>query len=261
MRCLELSSDFSILVSGGADANVIVWNIRTKRMLCTLSKHNGPVISLSINPLSGQIVTLTSSQLRLYTVNGRLISFANIDSRESLHTNPERGGFSSLLTAAAPPRLVIATPTAEWQDGVVAVTGHEGGHVYLWRLHNLSSPKNVSLSELYPEDFDAAHYSFSASEAELESSPERLSIASQLYISSTPTKVHRSNITVLRLCSSAGSNTNRTKDLVAKSVEECGRAVDLLVGDADGFVSRWTPQRLDQLPTSDLHSIIMDNSY
>lgn len=281
--CMEISSEFSMLVSGGADRSVMVWNYRTKRMLYSLSRHNGPVFSLSVNSISGQIFTLTSNQLRVYGINGRLLSIVNIDvhessssSYDSFSSNSSSGwaNSSTSISAASSPRVVVATPMAEWQEGVVAVTGHEGGHVYLWRLRSLSVPRAVSFAELYPKDFDAAHYNreslswtkqrVSAVQEKDDRAEKELllegvpMLTSQLYISSTLTKVHTTDITVMRLCSTGAAN--RTKDLVTKSFDDNRTAVDLLVGDADGFVSRWAPLRLDQLPNSDLHSIIMDNS-
>ena len=283
--CLEMSSEFSMLVSGGADGSVIVWNYRTKRMLYALSRHNGPIVSLSVNSISGQILTLTSRQLRMYSINGRLLSIVNfvlhdsssigggsISSLDSFHISRSGASISSSVSAASPPRVVVATATAEWQDGVVAVTGHEGGHVYLWRLRSLPVAREISLAELYPKNYDASHYnreSRSWTKRNVSVMQEKDDIVdrellegmpmltSQLYISSTPTKVHATDITVMRLCSTAA--TNRAKDLVTKSFDDRS-AVDLLVGDADGYVSRWTPLRLDQLSNSDLHSIIMDNS-
>ena len=57
-------------------------------------------------------------------------------------------------TAAANPcgmpraRVVLAPPCAEWLPGVEVITGHDHGHIYIWKLH--IAPRNISRSLLPP---------------------------------------------------------------------------------------------------------------
>jgi len=275
VRCLEISSEFSLLVSGGADGNVIVWNYRTKRMVKMLSRHSGPILSLSLSAISGQIVTLTADQLRLYTVNGELLSYVTLSEEmdEDIGSRT-RGGSVTVAAVSSAPKVVVASPAAEWQDGVVAVTGHAGGHVYLWRLRSLATEQWVSrdLPQSADESRDASsgtHLKWSPSHRRTADSPTHSSsngsrlLTRQLYISASLTKVHRSDITVLRLCSAAatlGNSGHHHKDLVTRCFDD-SRSIDLLVGDADGCVSRWAPLRLDQLPNSDLQSLVLDSAH
>ena len=65
-------------------------------------------------------------------------------------------------------------------------------------------------------------------------------------------KTHRMAVTILRLTSDLQL---RTKTLVQQIHEPCSHQ-DLMVGDASGYVSRWTPFKLDQLSGPDAQRIL-----
>jgi len=205
--CLDINADFQLLISGSADQSVGVWDIRSKKMIRMLPHHAGPVLGVSIGSISGVITTITSSQLRVYTINGVLLSsfYFSLPDSETVSMTPGR--------------VVLAPPCAEWQDGVIAVTGHEQGHVYLWKLQIQRDDQVTRTLVPFPL-----------------------------------TKTHRTDITSLRLCSNDFSN-KRSKDLVTKCFDSYA-SFDLLVGDEVGYVSRWSPSTLDQLAPSDLHEIM-----
>ena len=206
--CLDISTDFQMLVSGSADHGVGVWDTRSKKMIRMLSNHTGPVLGVSIGNISGVITTITSSQLRVYSINGFLLS--------SFYFMLPDADTASMT----PGRVVLSPPCAEWQDGVVAVTGHEQGYVYLWKLSvQRDKPEVTRVLKPFPL-----------------------------------TKTHRTNITSLRLCSNEFSN-KRSKDLVTRCFDSYA-SLDLLVGDEVGYVSRWSPTTLEQLAPSDLHEIL-----
>lgn len=142
-------------------------------------------------------MTLTLLELRLYCVNGELVSSCRFD------------------MSMATPSVAIAVPSADWQNGVVAVTGHTDGQFFLWKVSNDQR-----------RDF---------------------------VVCISPTKVHRSELTCLRLCST--QQFSRTKDIVAKAFDD-SRCMDLFCGDVDGYVSRWSPQKLDQFQNSELMNIL-----
>jgi hypothetical protein len=176
-------------------------------MIRMLPHHAGPVLGVSIGSISGVITTITSSQLRVYTINGVLLSsfYFSLPDSETVSMTPGR--------------VVLAPPCAEWQDGVIAVTGHEQGYVYLWKLQIQRDDQVTRTLVPFPL-----------------------------------TKTHRTDITSLRLCSNDFSN-KRSKDLVTKCFDSYA-SFDLLVGDEVGYVSRWSPSTLDQLAPSDLHEIM-----
>ena len=115
--CLDISTEFSILVSGSAQGKVLVWDLRTLTFIRHLQhRHvNGPVNSVSVNNTNGNIVTLVGSQLSLFDINGNRLS--------------DHGMFQTMPTCA------VASDCPEWlENGVVAVSGHLGGEVCLWSL-------------------------------------------------------------------------------------------------------------------------------
>lgn len=247
IQCIDISAEYSIVVSGGLDNIVCVWDYRLKRMLRILSDHKGPVISVSISCVSGFIATLTTEQLRLYSINGELISYVN----PSQPSNNRISGTGILNM----PTVVLATPCGLWQDGVVLITGHKGGYFYLWKLRkpiidyslseddnnesfNVNNTKNVNVNRKIHSYITVKNESKSR----------------ELYISSIPTKTHKANITVLKLCSTA---TSKVKEIVTKSFED-SHSLDLLVGDEDGYVSRWAPIKLEQLPGTDLIQVLSE---
>jgi len=154
---------------------------------------------------------------------------------------------------------------------VVAVTGHDEGQFYLWRLKDSDPPAADSEGDLgsVPLSFGLMRHKTHSAVIDYDvNTPEDINnagsaavggqtngprLSRQLYVSYTPTKTHRAHITALRLCST--STTVKGRDMVAKSFDD-SRALDLLVGDADGYVSRWSPSKLDQLPHSDLQGIV-----
>jgi WD40 repeat protein len=224
ITCLEISTEFSIVVSGSRDRQVCVWDYRSQVMIRTLSSHTSPILSVSVNAISGNIVTLTKEQLRVYHLNGELISYQNF-------FEP----FQDMNISLG--KVVLSPPCGEWQNGVVAITGHKDGSLYIWKLDNrVSRPlvrKDTSDPALHP--MGNTHF-------------RKLSVVCQ------PPKTHQAEITCLRLCP-AGGPVNRTRDLIRKTYED-SRNLDLLVGDAEGQVSRWTAARLDQLSPQDLNSLL-----
>ena len=206
--CLDFCSAYSIVVSGSADRTAMVWDSRGAKLLRVLGGHSGSVVSVSVNAVSGHIATLTSGELRLYSINGDLLSSVTLQSHKQ--SRPKA-------------RVVMCPPSGDWQDGIVAVTGHEGGYVYLWKL-------KVSVSKM-----DDGHRC----------------VVREL-MSYSLTKVHRADITVLRLCPAV---TVKAAPIISRVYNgEC--MYELLVGDAEGVASRWAPGRLDQLSPSELQQTL-----
>lgn len=229
VTCIEISADFNVVISGGRDRQVCIWDYRANCMIRMLNLHTGPLVSLSINSIAGNIITLTKDQLRIYHLNGDLISYQNfVDPVQDL--------------SIPPGRVVLAPPVGEWQDAVVAVTGHKEGQVLLWKLDNRVSASIIKKE--YQQHIDPSIHPL-------------INSFRKLSITCTPTKSHSADITAIRLCSAMGANT-KTKELIHKAYEE-SRNLDLIIGDADGNISRWSPMKLDQLSQADLQSIMSQN--
>ena len=130
ITCLDISTTFGTIVSGGCDGKIIEWDLRTLTFLRQLShplssSHSASndsyvAKSVSINHKNGNIVTLIHSNLCVFDINGHLVA------KQSSDDEFER---------SAIPCCVAATGCPEWmENGIVAVTGHVNGDVRLWSI-------------------------------------------------------------------------------------------------------------------------------
>jgi len=214
---LALCPELGLLVSGGLDGQTMVWDLRSARLVRVLPPHQASahedrakaVVSVSVGAQSGRIAVLGECTLRLFSVNGALLASEDLRSSTAVP-----------LPAA---RVVLMPPLGDWQDGVVAVTGHDQGQVHLWRLQPSSSS----------------------------SSPRRLrlSLAQTLL-----PKSHSKRITALRLCPAHGNGPPPRRELISRSFEDPA-CLELVVGDCEGWVSRWTALRLDALGEEDSQAV------
>jgi WD40 repeat protein len=213
VTCLDVSSDFNIVVSGGRDCRVCIWDYRNQVMIRTLSRHTSKILSVSINSISGNIVTLTNDELRIYHLNGELVGQCNF-ADENIPSGT----------------VAVAPPCGEWQYSVMAVTGHQHGNVYLWKFELQSSLTSGS------------------------SYTSRVGGSRKLSAVCLLDKVHSADISALRLCPANGTATQKNRGPIRKAYEE-SRHLDLLVGDAEGYLSRWSVARLEQLSQKELMSL------
>ncbi|KAJ0409424.1 hypothetical protein P43SY_002314 [Pythium insidiosum] len=109
-----------------ADCYVIVWDLRTKSFLRELVGHSAPVGHVGINASNGNIVTASTGELRVWSINGDLLAATTMSSV----------GLAAVTSA-------ISTRCESWQRGVVAVTGHSNGTIALW---GLNYPSDIALA-------------------------------------------------------------------------------------------------------------------
>ena len=133
ITCIDISTAFGTIVTGGADGSVLVWDLRTLSFLRRLdhtiedndSNSNSnfavkPITSVSLNDKTGDIVTLIGSQITIFDINGNIVAKQRPD--ES-------------ITESSIPSCAISTDCPEWMEhGVVAVSGHKNGDVRLWGI-------------------------------------------------------------------------------------------------------------------------------
>lgn len=237
-----------------------------------IAAHDNSLVSVSINRLSGRIVTLTRTCVCLHTANGVLLASSVIDHNTPMH--------NSEYACIFPATVGIAIPTSYWQDGVELVTGHEAGLVCLWKMKrsrrrletaagNESERCTPDSSPSARERTDSTSLSVKTDGSGLKPVPKRASdtyIHRELYVCSTISKLHEDKITALKLCCSANSFSSSSSAAVSVSggahghgilnptnmkhnkgsnispqlVENIGSNSDLLVGDAGGSISRWS---------------------
>ena len=130
---------FDSLRCNCGNGRVAAWDLRTlifvQLLRHKLSVDGKPVISVSVNHKTGNIVTLVDSLLSLYDVNGNCLT--NLDLLGSQLPK-------SIYANTTAPSCAVATDCPEWMtDGIVAVTGHANGDVRIYGLDaTLCTPAN-----------------------------------------------------------------------------------------------------------------------
>ena len=133
ITCIDISTVFGTIVTGCAQGNVLLWNLRTLSFMRRLrhpfkeeaeklpgAASYNPAKSVSLNHKNGNVVTLVGSHLSVFDINGHLL--ASVGPGE--HYGPHN-----------PPSCAVSTDCPEWMSqGVVAVTGHVNGDIRLWGL-------------------------------------------------------------------------------------------------------------------------------
>lgn len=124
------------------------------------------------------------------------------------------------------PSCLVATSCPEWQNGVVAITGHDNGKVCLWSMQALSSDIDSSIRRSTDEALGTSiggTISALIGQAPLGRQLKVMQILQQ--------GVHVTPITAIRV----GRDQR-----------------DIVVGDASGRLSRWSSVRLDSLTEKEL---------
>jgi len=273
ITCVEIVPEYHLVLSGDAAGVVHMWDYAIGCFVRTLGPpHTSHVLAVSMNTISGFIATITKEQLRVFHLNGALLSYQNFFAKgdvNDMSSSCDRAHYYKRNQRLEGLKLshgssVVAPPCGEWQDGVVAVTGHQEGHVLCWKL---TSTMQLTEEQSAAED---------VTKSPIEESLHPMAAGQyyrRLYIASTPTKVHRSAITTLRLSGGLSTqttlassltnfrnnitvNSNTHKEVIHRAYAE-SRNLELLIGDAEGYVSRWSTVKLDQLSPGELQSIVL----
>jgi len=132
ITCVDISTAFGTIVTGGSDGRILEWDLRTLTFLRQLnhspnfgSSPNTQIEtfaakSVSINHKNGNIVTLIRSSLCVFDINGNVVAKQSPDDE---------------FEVSSIPTCVVATGCPEWMEtGIVAITGHTNGDVRLWSI-------------------------------------------------------------------------------------------------------------------------------
>jgi len=133
VTCIDVSTTFGSIVTGGSDGRFLVWDLRPLTFVRSLrnagkkrdkrsfgSVTPNTAVSVSINQKTGDIVTLVGSILTVFDINGNLVA--------------EQGPEDDFLQNARP-SCAISTDCPEWMiEGIAVVTGHVNGDVRFWSI-------------------------------------------------------------------------------------------------------------------------------
>ncbi|KDO20715.1 hypothetical protein SPRG_13926 [Saprolegnia parasitica CBS 223.65] len=125
---VAINKAFNLVLSGSADLTAIVWDLRSQAYLRELCGHMTPLLHVGINGANGNLMTASSTELRVWSLNGDLLACAVLP---ALGLHP--------ITAAVSSRCDV------WQNGVVVVTGHANGTLTCW---GLQFPSDVETDQL-----------------------------------------------------------------------------------------------------------------
>jgi WD40 repeat protein len=112
IKCIDVSTECGVIVSGCGQGRVLLWDLRTLTFVQPIrhAKFDGQaVVSVSINHRNGNVVVLVGMLLCVFDINGNLLAQQEFaPARTSNHTTPT---------------CSISTDCPEWmEEGVVAVT-------------------------------------------------------------------------------------------------------------------------------------------
>jgi len=118
VRCIKVSSDFSIVVSGSADGTCIIWDKNQHKLVRSLDQHNGPIIAVDIHRYTGDIVVLDEEDkkkggIHLWTINGEKLG--------SRRCKPK-------------PLSVVFSQVKPGMGRNVICTGHVNGEIKIWTV-------------------------------------------------------------------------------------------------------------------------------
>ncbi|CAM9548343.1 unnamed protein product [Ectocarpus sp. 4 AP-2014] len=217
VTCATVGMGSGSAVTGGADGKVLVWDIRRKNFVRELPGHRSGISSVDINQTNGNVVTLSGSELRVWNVNGRLLASCSV----------------TALRRGAPPTCAVSTSCPDWQDGVVAATGHDNGDVLLWAIEWGDGGKD-SRGTKPTRRLDATHGETRDTRAGAGAGAGAGGVR-PLKLQRVLSGAHQKRITFVRVCSG-------------------GR--EMLAGDSSGEISRWQCIRLDQLSSAELNQLV-----
>eukprot|EP01134_Creolimax_fragrantissima_P006171 CFRG6171T1 len=132
ITAVAASRPYSVILSGSRDTTCMIWDLNQMDYIRQLRGHTEPITAIIINNQSGNIVTCSRAQVRLWTINGELLAKRNITRADLAIT------------------CCVLSESSEWESTGVIITGHENGSVCVWRISfipNSTSHKHIHKSD------------------------------------------------------------------------------------------------------------------
>ncbi|KAK4047592.1 beige protein-like 1 [Microbotryomycetes sp. JL221] len=124
--CVAASRAFSIVVSGSSDQTAIVWDLNRRKFVHHLTGHEASVHLVAICDTTGDIATCSGAVIRLWTVNGDLL------------TMQSTSNFNDPITSVA---------FSKSETNPIIATGHRDGQIKLWRRDPVTIGSGLSGSK------------------------------------------------------------------------------------------------------------------
>jgi len=126
VTAIGTSLDYQYVVSGGADGQVIIWDLKRFLIQRRLPRHPGPILCLAVNASSGDIVTCSRDWIYWWSVNGDLCAV-----KKAADSRPD--GITCVTFASGPDSQIDPN----------IITGHRNGRIQFWKLVLPPDGKNI----------------------------------------------------------------------------------------------------------------------
>jgi WD40 repeat protein len=73
IQAIDISKDSTLLVSGGRDSTLVIWDFQTQRILKTLDFHAGIITSVKISPCNRYLIAGGTGRMLLYDIKENII--------------------------------------------------------------------------------------------------------------------------------------------------------------------------------------------
>ncbi len=233
IACLAACEPCGLVVSGGEDANVFMWDLWNCSFIRHLPGHFASIAGVSINNSNGNIVTFAGMVIRVWTMNGDLLA---------------QYIFNDINVSS--PTCVCATSCPDWQDGASVIVGHENGDVTMWGIQ-WSRSRTLGAIGIFLK-----RTSFGNSNSSLHLAAEEVN--STDIISPTIDMDVKGGLLASHLSPSREMILRRVLHSAHSTPITCVRTVGkrgLLVGDTKGIISKWQSIRLNDIPVDEANEL------
>jgi len=132
ITCVAHAWSYSLLVTAGADGQVLFYDLHRFTLQRRLPVHPGSVTCVAIDPFRGDVVTAAGPNLYIWDINGEMVA-------------QHLGSLSQSRSESIECVTFSQGPEGAWVDPVI-LTGHRDGTIRIWRL-TYPTQTNTATSE------------------------------------------------------------------------------------------------------------------
>eukprot|EP01107_Rhizomastix_libera_P014813 TRINITY_DN499_c0_g1_i5.p1 TRINITY_DN499_c0_g1~~TRINITY_DN499_c0_g1_i5.p1 ORF type:complete len:3564 (-),score=1007.80 TRINITY_DN499_c0_g1_i5:49-10740(-) len=150
---LNVSRPFNLLVSGDDNGECIAWDLTSFRRLFSLKHGLSPIVAVDIDPVGGDILTCSSTIVKLWTVNGQFISEVS----SQIASQKKGVSPSSSIRAALPEKQFSACIFGTYPQSHFyirsksIITGHDDGTIIIWDI-STSKTSSIDLAHAHGDN-------------------------------------------------------------------------------------------------------------
>ncbi|KAJ6239409.1 beach domain-containing protein [Anaeramoeba flamelloides] len=135
INCVEICLNFGVFISGSDDKRCIIWDLYRANFIRSLEGFNSPIRVIKFNNYNGNILTLSDYELKIWSLNGQLIT------ETSIENNP-RNKFTSAIIIKA----------NQYKEEFIYITGQQNGKIKFWSLSKVE--KEIRLCQIWSSNYN-----------------------------------------------------------------------------------------------------------